>query len=172
LDRSQDEFVVSDENPDESEEDPPSNDDSDTDFCSRRLRRHPSRPMRQSRRLRRKTPKRKCSDDDEEEESEENSSFFIYLFIFFLELCNFLTALTDRVFKKVLHLFIVLNGAFQVAHWQRIFLPLQEMRVCFLSQEDLEKDVATHSSILAWEILWTEEPGGLQSMGSQRIGHD
>lgn len=74
LDRSQDEFVVSDENPDESEEEPPSNEDSDTDFCSRRLRRHPSRPMRQSRRLRRKTPKKKYSDDDEEEEeSEENS---------------------------------------------------------------------------------------------------
>ncbi|KAM5182891.1 remodeling and spacing factor 1 isoform 1-T1 [Callospermophilus lateralis] len=72
-DGSQDEFVVSDENPDESEEDPPSNDDSDTDFCSRRLRRHPSRPMRQSRRLRRKTPKKKYSDDDEEEESEDNS---------------------------------------------------------------------------------------------------
>lgn len=73
LGRSQDEFVVSDENPDESEEDPPSNEDSDTDFCGRRLRRHPSRPMRQSRRLRRKTPKKKYSDDDEEEESEENS---------------------------------------------------------------------------------------------------
>ncbi|XP_037696729.1 remodeling and spacing factor 1 isoform X2 [Choloepus didactylus] len=72
-DGSQDEFVVSDENLDESEEDPPSNDDSDTDFYSRRLRRHPSRPMRQSRRLRRKTPKKKYSDDDEEEESEENS---------------------------------------------------------------------------------------------------
>ncbi|XP_006865055.1 PREDICTED: remodeling and spacing factor 1 [Chrysochloris asiatica] len=72
-DGSQDEFVVSDENPDESEEDPPSNDDSDTDFCGRRLRRHPSRPMRQSRRLRRKTAKKKYSDDDEEEESEENS---------------------------------------------------------------------------------------------------
>ncbi|XP_057611902.1 remodeling and spacing factor 1 [Chionomys nivalis] len=74
-DGSQDEFVVSDENPDESEEDPPSNEDSDMDFCGRRLRRHPSRPMRQSRRLRRKTPKKKYSDDDEEEEeeSEENS---------------------------------------------------------------------------------------------------
>ena len=36
----------------------------------------------------------------------------------------------------------------------------------------MEKEMATHSSILAWEILWTEEPGGLQSMGSQRIGHD
>ena len=42
-----------------------------------------------------------------------------------------------------------------------------------LGQEDpLEKGMATHSSILAWRIPWTEEPGGLQSMGSQRVGHD
>ena len=42
-----------------------------------------------------------------------------------------------------------------------------------LGQEDsLEKRVATHSSILAWRIPWTEEPGELQSMGSQRVGHD
>ena len=42
-----------------------------------------------------------------------------------------------------------------------------------LSQEDpLEKEMATHSSILAWQIPWTEEPGGLQSMGLQRVGHD
>ena len=42
-----------------------------------------------------------------------------------------------------------------------------------LSREDpLEKEMATHSSILAWRIPWTEEPGGLQSMGSQRVGHD
>ena len=40
-------------------------------------------------------------------------------------------------------------------------------------QEDpLEKEMATHSSILAWKIPWTEERGGLQSMGSQRVGHD
>ena len=40
-------------------------------------------------------------------------------------------------------------------------------------QEDtLEKETATHSSTLAWKISWTEEPGGLQSMGSQRVGHD
>ena len=38
--------------------------------------------------------------------------------------------------------------------------------------ESLEKGMATHSSILAWRILWTEEPGGLQFMGSQRAGHD
>ena len=36
----------------------------------------------------------------------------------------------------------------------------------------LEKEVATHSNIFAWEILWTEEPGRLQSVGSQRVGHD
>ena len=45
--------------------------------------------------------------------------------------------------------------------------------VRFLVQEDpLEKGVGTHSSILAWRIPWTEEPGGLQSMGSQRVGHN
>ena len=43
----------------------------------------------------------------------------------------------------------------------------------FLVQKDpLEKGMATHSSILAWRISWTEEPGGLESMGSQRVGHD
>ena len=47
------------------------------------------------------------------------------------------------------------------------------MWVRFLGWEDpLEKEVATHSSILAWSIPWTEEPGGLQSMGPQRVGHD
>ena len=48
-----------------------------------------------------------------------------------------------------------------------------EIRVQSLGWEDLlEESMATHSSILAWRILWTEEPGGLQSMGSQRAGHD
>ena len=42
-----------------------------------------------------------------------------------------------------------------------------------LGEEDAPKvEMATHSSILAWEIPWTEEPGGLQSMGSQRVGYD
>ena len=50
---------------------------------------------------------------------------------------------------------------------------MQEMWVRSLGQEDsLEKEVATHSSILAWKTLWTEEPDRLQSMGSQRVGHD
>ena len=46
-------------------------------------------------------------------------------------------------------------------------------RVQSLDQEDLlEKEMVTHSSILAWKIPWTEEPGRLQSMGSQRVGYD
>ena len=50
---------------------------------------------------------------------------------------------------------------------------VQETWVRSLGWEDpLEKEMATHSSILAWEIPWTEELGRLQSMGSQRVGHD
>ena len=50
---------------------------------------------------------------------------------------------------------------------------MQEMWVQSLGQEDpLEKEMATHSSILAWRIPWTEEPGGLLFMGSQRVGHN
>ena len=50
---------------------------------------------------------------------------------------------------------------------------VQEILVHSLAWEDpLEKGIATHSCILAWRIPWTEEPGGLQFMGSERIGHD
>ena len=64
-------------------------------------------------------------------------------------------------------------GAFQVGLVVRTHLPMQETRVPSLVQEDpLEKGMATHSSILAWKIPWTEELGGLQSIGSHRAGHD
>ena len=50
---------------------------------------------------------------------------------------------------------------------------MQETRVPSLGHEDpLEKEMATHPSILAWRILWSEEPGKLQSTGSQRVRHD
>ena len=52
----------------------------------------------------------------------------------------------------------------QVEQWSRIHLPIQETQV-----RSVEKEMATHSSILAWKISWTEEPGGLQSMGSQSV---
>ena len=48
----------------------------------------------------------------------------------------------------------------------------EEIRVGFLGQENtLEEEMTTHFSVLAWKILWTEEPGRLQSMGSQRVRH-
>ena len=51
--------------------------------------------------------------------------------------------------------------------------PVRETRVRSLGREDpLEKEMAIHSSILAWEIPWTEEPGGLQCMALQRVRHD
>ena len=50
---------------------------------------------------------------------------------------------------------------------------MPEMQARSLGQDNsLEKEVATHSSLLAWRIPWTEEPGGLQPLGSQRVRHD
>ena len=77
----------------------------------------------------------------------------------------------------------IINFTFEFGHMflcaslvaQRLkYLPaMQETWVWSLIWEDpLEKEMATHSSILAWRIPWTEEPGGLQSTGSQRVGHD
>ena len=63
-----------------------------------------------------------------------------------------------------------------MAQWYGIYLAMQEMQqtwVLSLGQEDaLEKEMETHSSILAWRTLKMEEPGRLQSMRSQRVGHD
>ena len=61
----------------------------------------------------------------------------------------------------------------QVAQTVKSLPGVQETQVQSLGWEDpLEKETATHSSMLAWRIPWTEEPGGLQSTGSQRGGHD
>ena len=66
-----------------------------------------------------------------------------------------------------------ISGAFLVAQMVKNLSAVQESQVWSLGRDDpLEKGMATHSSILAWRIPWTEEPGGLQSMGSQRLGHD
>ena len=65
------------------------------------------------------------------------------------------------------------KGASLVAQRVKNWSADQETWVACLGQEDpLAKGMATHSSILAWEISWTEEPGRLQSMGSQRVRHD
>ena len=64
-------------------------------------------------------------------------------------------------------------GAALVAQTVKNLPAMQETWVRFLDWEDpLEKGMATHSSIVVWRIPWTEEPGRLQPMGSQRVGHD
>ena len=63
--------------------------------------------------------------------------------------------------------------AFLTAQLVKDLPAMQEMQVQSLSQEDpLEKEMVIHSSILAWKIPWTEEPGGLQSMGWQRVRYN
>ena len=65
------------------------------------------------------------------------------------------------------------SWASPVAQMVKRLPAMQETRVRSLGWEDpLEKEMATHSSTLAWKIAWMEEPGRLQSMGSQRVGHD
>ena len=65
------------------------------------------------------------------------------------------------------------HAASRVAQQLRTGLPVQEIQIWSLGRRDpLEEEMATHSSILAWEIPWTEERGGQQSTGSQRVGHD
>jgi len=67
----------------------------------------------------------------------------------------------------------VFMGAFLVAQLVKNLPAVQETRARSLGWEDpLEKQMATHFSILAWKISWREEPGGLQSMGLQRVGHN
>ena len=64
-------------------------------------------------------------------------------------------------------------GASLVAQRLKCLPPLRETRVRSLGWEDpLEKEMATHSNTLAWKIPWTEEPGRLQSVGPQRVGHN
>ena len=60
-----------------------------------------------------------------------------------------------------------------MAQWERICLPMQETWILSLGRDDpLEEEMATYSSILAWESPWTEEPGGVQSIVLQKLGHD
>ena len=69
--------------------------------------------------------------------------------------------------------YFLISRALLVAQMVKHLPAMQETRVRSLVREDpLEKEMATHSSTLAWKIPWTKEPSKLQSMGSQRVGHD
>ena len=76
---------------------------------------------------------------------------------------------SELTFQMYIHIY----GASLVAQMVKNLPAMQESWIPSLGQEDpLEKGMATHSSFLAWRIPWTEEPGRLQSMGLQRVGHD
>ena len=78
-----------------------------------------------------------------------------------------------RIKQSFLEFSPVLLKASLVAQTINNLPAMQETWVQSLSEEDpLEEEIATHSSILGWRIPWTEEPGGLQSVGLQRVGHD
>ena len=84
---------------------------------------------------------------------------------------------TREASNALLSAFVLIQPSFLwaslVAQLVKNLPAVQETQVRSLGWEDpLEKEMATHSSILAWKISWTEKPGGLQSMGSQRVGHD
>ena len=78
--------------------------------------------------------------------------------------------MTERNFTFT---FFHLSSAYLVAQMVKHLPAMRETQVRSLGREDpLEKEVTTQSSTLAWKIPWTEEPGRLQFMGSQRVGHD
>ena len=78
-----------------------------------------------------------------------------------------MTSLISNIYTFFLYL------ASLVAQTVKRLPAIWETQVRFLGWEDpLEEEMATHSSTLSWKIPWTEEPGGLQSMRSQRVGHD
>ena len=98
--------------------------------------------------------------------------FYSFQICFALSSGNLWNSLVYILTKQYYELY----GLPRQRQWYRIHLPMQEMqetRVQSLGQEDLlEQEMSTHSIILAWKIPWTEEPGGLQSMGLQRVRHD
>ena len=87
--------------------------------------------------------------------------------------CSLLSSVYDAPSTWFISFVLSWAGASLVAQMVKNPPAVQETQVQCLDQEDLlEKEMATHSSILAWEIPWTEKPGRLQSMRSQRVGHD
>ena len=85
----------------------------------------------------------------------------------------------EKIFlkKKLLYLFILVKYSFRLPRWLSRKEPAANAGAAgdlgsVVWEASLEKEMATHSSVLAWEIPWTEEPSELQVMGSQRVGHD
>ena len=108
----------------------------------------------------------------------------IYILIFYLQkknilnvtrkLCEFFdSVLTEHLLCTQFNMYSCKTWASLVAQMVKNLPAMWETQVWSLGwEESLEREMATHSSILVWRILWTEEPGGLQTVGLQRVGHD
>ena len=99
------------------------------------------------------------------------SHIYIYIYV---SISNIYTEFSIYKYIFIYYLYVYVNiWASLVAQSVKNLPTVQETWVQSLSWADpLEKEMATHSTILAWKISWAEEPGGLQSMGSQGVGHD
>ena len=85
----------------------------------------------------------------------------------------FIYTASNLIITLPIRYYYLLTGASLVAQLVKNLPAVQETQVQSLGWEGpLEKEMAMHSSILSWKISWTEEPGGLQSMGLQRVGHN
>ena len=100
--------------------------------------------------------------------------FYIYIVVQILTLFSAALGSTSNIMLIFKWVWLLKRGLASLVAQRVKHLPaVQETWVRSLGWEDpLEKKMATHSSILAWRIPWTEEPGGLESMGSQRVGDD
>jgi len=99
--------------------------------------------------------------------------FYVYLSIYFCCFKSIYFELENNCFTILCWFLPYISMGFPVAQMVKNLLAMQETWVWSLGQEDpLEKGIATHSSILAWRVLWTQERGRLQSMGWQQVGHD
>ena len=97
----------------------------------------------------------------------------IYCLLLFCKHCSLLYKLKIRKITGFILSSLIFWGASLVAWTEKNLLAMQKTWVLSLGWEDpLKEEIATNSSIFAWRIPWTEEPGGLQSMGSQRVRHD
>ena len=104
---------------------------------------------------------------------EENSTAFNSVFVSLFPVFHPLTYEGGVDLNRYLHVCKEFSWASLVAQTVKRLPAMQETRVQALGWEDpLEKEMVAHSSTLAWKNPWTEEPGRLQSMGSQRVGHD
>ena len=102
-------------------------------------------------------------------------NFSVQFYLHFFMLYPSTLEINMSIFFFIIYplIFFFLNWTSLVAQTVKLLPTMRETWVQSLGREDLlEKEMATHSSILAWKIPWTEEPGRAQSMGSQRVKHD